>query len=183
MKKLFLLCILGLMIIAGLPAQYRYDFFDGFSLYFDDPDYTITDIHTLQARETDIEIVSPDGSTIYGSIFYIEDTIDSDIKGKMINAVRTLYHDELEGYGDETIHIVYDLTKKTDTDAYWIDISYGHGEEAFSVLGLDLSLSPGTAELILFSFPPFFGLTAEEEYEILYDLFSDIRIVFQSAAG
>ncbi len=183
MKNLTAAVFMALVFTTGVSAQYSYDFLDGFSLVFNDDDYTITDIFVTEARENGIEIITPDGSSVYGFIYYTGDTIDTDAKGQMIHAVRTMFEEELEGYGDETIHIMYDLTKHTDTDAYWIELTVEHGEQAFYALGLDLSESPGLAEIMLFSFPPFFGLSIDEQYDILHGLFEDIRIVFQQAAG
>ena len=183
MKKTLAAAVMALLFSTGVSAQYSYDFLDGFSLVFDGEDYTITDIFVTDALETGIEIITPAGSTVYGFIFYAGDTVDSDTKGQMIHAVRTMFEEELEDRGGETIHIMYDLTKKTDTDAYWIELTVEHGEQAFYALGLDLSESPGLAEIMLFTFPPFFGLSIDEQYDILHGLFEDIRIVFQQAAG
>ena len=183
MKTTLAAAIMALLLSAGLSAQYQYDFLDGFSLVFEDEDYTITDLFVTEGREDGFELITPDGSTVYGFIFYAENTIEADTKGQMIHEMRNMFENELEGYGDETISITYDLTKRTDTDAYWIELTVGRGDSAFSALGLDLSRSPGLAELIMFSFPPFFGLSIDEQLDILHGLFEDIRVVFQQAAG
>jgi hypothetical protein len=183
MKNVTAAVFMALVFTTGVSAQYSYDFLDGFSLVFNDDNYTITDIFVTEAREDGIEIITPDGSSVYGFIYYTGDTIETDTKGQMLHEVRNLFKDELEGYGDETIHIMYDHTKHTDTEAYWIELTVDYGEQAFYVLGLDLSESPGTGEIMLFTFPPFFGLSIDEQYDILNELFDDIRVVFMEAAG
>lgn len=168
---------------AALPSQERYDFLDGFSLYFDDPGYAISDVYVTEAREDGIEIITPDGSTVYAFIVYAENTVDTDIKGVIIHELRNLYREDIGRYTDETIIVNCDSSGLPGTDAYWTELTLDYGEYSYYTLTLDLSNSPGTAEIMIFSFPPFFGLTWEEQYDILQEMFDELMIEFHAAAG
>ncbi|MFW5769645.1 MAG: hypothetical protein ACOCYA_06280 [Spirochaetota bacterium] len=154
-------------------------FLDGFSFILP-PDWEITVISESGGVEETIEIVSPEGDSVFGFFSYGPPVGIEKFKADVIAAARELFVNEGNLLLNESILAEYGELMG-EIPVFWVSVKIG--EEAHSVVGISLSDSPGNAQAVYFAFPPFFGLSLDEELDILADLLNSLSIIFESAAG
>ena len=154
-------------------------FFDGFSFILG-PGWEITVISESGGVEETIEIVSPEGDSVFGFFSYGPPIGIEKFKADAIAAARELFVNEGNLLQNESILAEYGELMG-EVPVFWVSIKIG--EEAHSVVGISLSDSPGNAQAVYFAFPPFFGLSLDEELDILAGLLNSLSIIFGSAAG
>ena len=176
---LTLLCTGTVFLAAQDSAGTRHRFLDGFTFLLE-KGWEIRIVSEAGGAEETVEIVNPDGQSVFGFIYYGPEIPLSEFKADAIAAARQLFVDEAALKQDEHIIIEYGELAGG-IPAYWVSLKIG--EDAHSVVGIDLGSSPGNAQAVYFAFPPFFGLSLETELDILAKLVNTLIIEFDSAAG
>jgi hypothetical protein len=176
-----ILLAFGLLVPASLAAQEgpSHRFLDGFTFTLEEG-WEIFIISETGGAEETVEIVNPDGQSVYGFFYYGPDIPLSEFKADAVAAARELFIDEEDLKKDEHIIIEYGELAGG-IAAYWVSLNLG--DEAHSVVGIDLKRSPGNAQAVYFAFPPFFGLSLDTQLDILADLVNTLTVEFASAAG
>ena len=154
-------------------------FLDGFSFILGQG-WEINVISESGGLEETIEIVNPDGDSVFGFLYYGPAIDTGEFKADAIAAARELFVNEGNLLQNESILAEYGELMG-EIPVFWVSIKIG--EEAHSVVGISLSDSPGNAQAVYFTFPPFLGLSLEEELDILADLLNSLSTIFESAAG
>ncbi len=183
MKKIFYpLALFMIFTVPGLCAEDElYSSIDGYTISFAGPEYSILPGEiTGGGLERYYEITTPFGDTAYAFVSYRDEGPDGGIKDFVIRECRELYREEIYEEQDETISVFHNFLNSGQL-AYQVYFSFG--EENYSMLAVDMRGSPGKAALLIFAFPPFFGLSEEEQDSILIDIFIDLYIDFSEAAG
>ena len=186
-RGIFFAAAISALLCIGSPAEAqdrsedtsaRY-FLDGFSFILG-PGWEITVISESGGVEETIEIVTPEGDSVFGFLYYGPAIDTGEFKADAIAAARELFVNDGNLLQNESILAEYGELMG-EIPVFWVSLKIG--EEAHSVVGISLSDSPGNAQAVYFTFPPFFGLSLDEELDILAALLNSLSIIFESAVG
>ncbi|MEW5817171.1 MAG: hypothetical protein AB1798_17480 [Spirochaetota bacterium] len=164
-----------LLIFADGPESYT--FLDGFTLSIYG-NYTINILD--DSTEEVITLISEVEEPVYGFIFYDEDKWSMAIKDQIILLSRDIFRDDIADDMGETIQIYFDYTLSNNL-CYWIEMSIA--DTVRKLMAVDLRQSPGFAAFILFYFDPETSIGSDEQDALLYDIYSNLEIYFEEAAG